>query len=367
MNIDIILIDNKIQQYFLEEAGKIEKYREILSSLDILLQTPDIGTSIKKKILEEHKTHRERIDDLINMTSYNFYIVESNDIIENYKKILRTPVKISFFSLPDNTSNNEKKDELITSYIQIAKKYLKNIDVDIDFTQKAKKVVCDICGSKKVITSETVFLICQDCGYEKDRNGAKISYTDISRTTILQKYTYERRLHFRDCINQFQGKQNCKIDENLYKDLDEEFMKHHMLIGDVDTPRCQRYKNVELEHVMLFLKELGYDKQYDNAKYIYSVITSKKLPNLSHLEDQLMADFDILVNAYVKKYKYENKIVRKSFMNIQYVLFQLLNKNKYQCRKEDFNILKTNDRKTFHDDIAKSLFEDLGWNHTPLF
>ena len=79
-----------------------------------------------------------------------------------------------------------------------------------------------------------------------------------------------------------------------------------------------RYKNLELEHVMLFLKELGYDKQYENAKYIYSAITGKKCPDLSHIEDQLMDDFDVLVSLYIKKFKYEKKIDRKSFMNIQY-------------------------------------------------
>jgi hypothetical protein len=367
MNIDIILIDNKIQQYFLEEASKIDKYKETLRELDLLINSDDICGSIKNKIVEEHKICKERIEDLIIMTSYNFYIVESVPIIESYKKILRTPVKISFFSIPELASPNEQKENLISEYIQVAKKYLKNIDIDIDFTQKPKKVVCDNCNSKKVITSENIFLICQDCGYEKDLNGAKISYKDISRTTIVQKYTYERRSHFRDCINQYQGKQNCKLDTDVYEDLEREFEKHNMLAGSKDVPKETRYKNVELDHIILFLKELGYDKQYDNAKYIYSIITGYKWPDLSHLEDQLMSDFDVLVNAYVKKYKYENKIARKSFMNIQYVLFQLLNKNKYPCKKEDFNILKTNDRKTFHDDIAKSLFEELGWNHVALF
>ena len=367
MDIDIILIDTKIQQHFLEEYGKIDKYKEIFRELENLLNSVEIDKNIKHRIEDEYKICKERLEDLIVMTSYNFYIVESVPIIESYKKILRTPLKISFFSVPESATPNEKKENLVSAYIQIAKKYLKNIDMDIDFTIKAKKVVCDNCNSKKVITSENIFLICQDCGYEKDLNGTKISYKDISRTTILQKYTYERRSHFRDCINQFQGKQICKLEPDLDKLLEQEFEKHHMLIGDITTVREIRYKNVELEHVMLFLKELGYDKQYDNAKYIYSIITGKKWPDLSHLEDQLMSDFDVLVNAYVKKYKYENKIARKSFMNIQYVLFQLLNKNKYPCRKEDFNILKTNDRKTFHDDIAKSLFEELGWNHVALF
>ena len=40
---------------------------------------------------------------------------------------------------------------------------------------------------------------------------------------------------------------------------------------------------------------------------------------------------------------------------------------KHPCKKEDFTILKTVDRKSFHDDVAKICFEELGWNHQPLF
>jgi hypothetical protein len=194
-----------------------------------------------------------------------------------------------------------------------------------------------------------------------------ISYKDMSRTNILQKYTYERRLHFRDCINQFQGKQNCKIPENVFTDLEEQFKKHNLLVGDSTTPKEIRYSKVKKDHILLFLKELRYDKQYENVNYIHSHLTGVKCHDISHLEDQLLSDFDTLVNLYIKRFKYEQKIARKSFMNIHYVFFQLLNKNKFYCKKEEFNILKTIDRKTFHDDVFKTLFEELGWNHVPFF
>ena len=61
------------------------------------------------------------------------------------------------------------------------------------------------------------------------------------------------------------------------------------------------------------------------------------------------------------------KLIEKNFINTQYVLFQLLRRHKYPCKRADFNILKTIDRKSFHDDVCKSLFEQLGWNFTALF
>ena len=78
-------------------------------------------------------------------------------------------------------------------------------------------------------------------------------------------------------------------------------------------------------------------------------------------------DFDVLTNAYDQKYRKNQSIDRKNFINTQYVLFQLLRRHKYPCKRQDFNILKTIDRKSFHDEVCKSLFEQLGWNFTALF
>ena len=103
---------------------------------------------------------------------------------------------------------------------------------------------------------------------------------------------------------------------------------------------------------------------------IHYMMTVKKPDDLSALEPNLLDDFDVLTNAYDQKYRKNNtadRIDRKNFINTQYVLFQLLRRHKYPCKRQDFNILKTIDRKAFHDEVCKSLFEQLGWNFTALF
>ena len=84
-------------------------------------------------------------------------------------------------------------------------------------------------------------------------------------------------------------------------------------------------------------------------------------------EPKLLEDFDLLVYQYDKKYKKNKKLSRKNFINTHYVLYQLLRRHKYPCKKTDFNILKSNERKSFHDKICKELFKDLGWNFTTTF
>lgn len=162
-----------------------------------------------------------------------------------------------------------------------------------------------------------------------------------------------------------QGKQNSMIPQKIYDDLEKELYNHHLLQGTKDDPKEIRFANITKQHISMFMKVLSYTKHYENINLIHYNLTGKKPDNISYLESKLLIDFDILTDLYDKRYK--NNISRKNFINTQYVLFQLLTRHKHPCKREDFTILKTVDRKKFHDDICKVLFEELGWNHTPYF
>lgn len=355
MDVDIIAVDVKIQEKFKAKRENAQEYIKKIEAIKNILANEPINQHMYER-LEKSLIDYENILENINSEDYNFYISESLPIIETYKKILRTPIKISFVG--NNTVQiTSEKEKLIHEFINIAKKH-----IEISHQHKQLNELCENCSKKTIYNG-----VCGECGHEKELAGHDKSYTDISRTNILQKYSYDRRTHFRDCINQYQGKQNCKIDNKIYDDIEQQLENHHLIPKDKTIPTKIRYVKIKKEHIMLFLKELNHDKHYENSNYIYSKLSGVKCPDISHLEEQLMADFDTVVNLYIKKFKYENKIERKSFMNIQYVFFQLLNKNKYKCKKEDFNILKTIDRKAFHDDVFKELFQELGWNHTPFF
>jgi hypothetical protein len=364
---DILSIDNKIHQYFDTENSKMGEYISKINHIQEIANDKEVDEHIRSRVLATLDEYKKKVDSIKSGETYGFYIAESCDVLERYKKLLKTPVKLTFFNNVQSqqsivTDNKKEKDILVAAYIQIAKKYLPSVESEIELGSRAENTTeCENCGSKRTIT-DNFSHICTDCGYERDTNATTLSYKDISRTNVLQKGTYEERSHFKDALNQYQGKQNCKIDRKIFNDLEQEFKSHHLL-----SKGENRFSRIKKEHVMLFLKELGYDKQYENANYIYSEMTGVKCPDISHLEDQLIADFDTLVNLYTKKFKYEKNIDRKSFINIQCVLFQLLLKNKHPCKKEDFNILKTTDRKTFHDDILRELFEELGWNYIPFF
>jgi hypothetical protein len=368
MEIDILSIDRKIRDLWIKSQENITKIENDIKEFEEIAEQENISLYVKKDINDKIKNlqeEREKLENLIK--NENFYTMEFSELLENNKNKISKPKKISFMGKKEK---NDTDYDISKDYFEILKKY--NIDYkeleDITKKPKSNKKTCTYCKSQEfLLNSEQNTQICQTCGKQEERYYKSMSFKDITRVNMSSKYTYERRVHFKDCINQYQGKQNATVDEKVYEDLEIQFDLHGLLLGDKNTPKKTRFENITKEHILLFLKETGHSKHYEDVVLIYHKMTGKKVDDISHLETLLMEDFDKISDLYDKKYKFAGKIDRKSFINTQYVLFQLLRRHKYPCKKEDFNILKTLDRKSFHDEIVKDLFESLGFNFTPIF
>ena len=70
------------------------------------------------------------------------------------------------------------------------------------------KNLCDNCQNKKDFDAidDSIF-VCIKCYAQKTIIKQESSFKDSDRVNISAKYKYERRVHFRDCVNQYQG--NC--------------------------------------------------------------------------------------------------------------------------------------------------------------
>ena len=352
---DILQIDNRFKEDILEKKKNIVKYKKLLKELEITL-SKDNKDKIKRMIKNEYECLKKKISDLENDTKLNFYLLETTHIIEKYKTILRKPIKISF--LGKKPKKNKEKDILVNKYLNIIKNYK-----DIIINNNEDNYKCENCeNSENFNILENNIYICENCGSQKRMIKYISSYTDIERVNISAKYMYDRKIHFRDCINQYQGKQNSTIEKEVYKNLEKQFKLHHLLLEN--EKGYKKFKNITKQHVLIFLKDLGYSKHYENVHLIHYTLTGVKPDDISHIQNKLLNDFDTLTELYDKMFK---KLKRKNFINTQYVLYQLLKRHRHPCNKEDFTILKTVDRKSFHDDICKKMFMKLGWNHTPFY
>ena len=365
-DVDILSIDSEIITGFNQNLEKLEEYHEKLIRIQGALSLPNLSHRIRDSLYKNWEELKNLIDDIKTSASHNFYIMETTEMLDRYKKLLKNPIKINFMGKKDDS--NEEKSKIISEYLKIAKKYQKNLDIHTkNFINH--KIQCNYCTNKKnfEIIDDNNY-VCLECGNMIEMLINFSSYKDVERVNMSTKYTYDRKVHFRDCINQYQGKQNSTIDIKVYNDLIEQFSCHGIIseTTDVDSNKSE-FADVTKEYIYMFLKETSHSKHYEDIVLIYYNLTGKKPDDISNLEPQLLDDFDVLTALYDKKFKKSKKIDRKNFINTQYVLFQLLRRHKYSCKKEDFNILKTIDRKSFHDDICKDLFEHLGWNFTSLF
>jgi hypothetical protein len=360
--IDILIIDEKIKNSLINEEKKIIEYEERLNELERSLNA-SLSSKHYDKIVESIGELKEKLYSLYSERDLSFYLIETEEIISRYKKILKIPIKMSFTGKKD-VDNIDKKN-IIAEYLNIAKKYY-CIDSFLT-TERRRNIekhenVCDNCLNKTEFSFDDGCLSCLECGAEKDRMDYS-SYKDSDRINVFSKYTYDRRTHFRDCINQYQGKQNCTIEDTVYEELKNEFEKHGLLVDSVDEK--VRFSNITKMHILMFLKELGYSKHYENVVLIYYNITGVNPDDISYLDEKLMSDFDLLADLYDKHFK--KKLKRVNFISAPVVLYQLLIQHGHPCNKEDFPILKTTERKLFHDSICKEMFEMLGWTYTPLF
>jgi hypothetical protein len=363
--VDILNLDSKIKRMFKDEEDNIpqleEKLLDYKKTCSMCSLSDRTHTNLKNNIKELEK----KIQYIKTDQKLNFYILESAHLLENYKEILKTPLKLSFMG--KMTQDNKKKMEVIKKYLEIAKKY---VSIEMEFSEKQIKVICNNknCSNKKLFdVIDNSIYICLLCGSQQEILLHTSSYKDIDRVNISVKYTYDRKVHFRDCINQYQGKQNCTIDPEVYEKLEDQFQKHDLLVGTKKTLLEKRFVKITKEHIHMFLKELDFTKHYENVNLIHYQMTGKKPDDISYLEDRLLEDFDILADLYDKEFKNKSGFDRKNFINTQYVLFNLLLKYRHPCRKEDFTILKTVERKAFHDSICLVLFTKQGWSHVPSF
>jgi len=423
LNLDILSIHNHIIHHYHKK-----KQRSPSIPMGIKMETEMKPSVYDTKTREEETCGDPWEGEITIITSehMSFYIIQAVPLLEKYTEIRKRVRKIPFSqtgkrqdssntcdpisisnsnsisnSISISNSNSNEDDfemkQLIDQYLQLAQSFFpqlyhqllpteeestKNYPVSYHSTsntgvnsgstsskyrsKSASSSKCTGCGKESSFVLQDNFLICEQCGSTTEFvRHSIVSYKDIDRVNMTTKYQYDRITHFKDCINQFQGKQNATIDPKIYEDLIHQFRQHDLIPENWKSlPKEEAFSKITKEHILVFLKETNHTKHYEDVVLIHCFLTGVAPPDISGLENVLLQDFDALTQLYDKKYRNHE---RKNFINTQYVLFQLLRRHRYPCKKEDFNILKTIDRKYYHDDITRTLFEELGFNFTATF
>ncbi len=360
--ISSLVINEEKYSHFSESF--LNKYNELINKP---INSSFIGKKVKNNsMLELDIEYKEQTKEFINKNEM-FNVPDIPDqFLENFKdnELLSNN---SSFSGETRSKANKKQLDIYTCISNILK------SLEIKNKQKKKTQYCE-CIKKDDNKIENRLdnsceVICAECGTIYTSSFSEnITYNDYSRININPKYHYEKRCHFRDTINQFQGKQNRSIPDIVYTKLEEMLEKHKLIkieekqLEDGTIVKLKNYDKVLKKHIRLFLSETGFSKYYEDEQLIYNKITGKEKIDISQYEPKLFEDFDKLVKAYSSL----KEITRTNLLNSHYVLRQLLLRQGVKVADSVLHFLKTPQRLREHDEIYKKCCEVLKWEFTPM-
>jgi hypothetical protein len=314
-----------------------------------------------KDILKE----LEKIKQVVElMTHIYFYESQARDIIDRYKQCINHVVYTDFMAPVKNKDISPEQKALRDELICIIE--------NVFGTEALEKIV-----TRKQCTGSARSFIVEDGVFggeghsvdaeveadENDEDWNSMVYNDINRINFNIKFKYDKRLHFKETINQYQGLQHKHIPQEVYNDLLDMIDKHG-LCDHTKIDSKEKFAKLRKEHITMFLSESDHSIYYEDKQLIYSKITGHPCPNIQKLEKGLFSDFEQLVEVFLQLP--DDKVDRKNFLNTHYVLRQLLRKRGVIVPEHDLNIIKTPARIRAHDDIYQLCCEKLGWNFEPL-
>lgn len=309
----------------------------------------------------QHLSVRPLISD-----NYSFYLIETLDFLQRYELELKKPIQITFHK--KCASPHELEMAEITrryfyalSQLTCLSRVSSGLQTWVRQTMESRECGCP--RPDLTLEENDFFICCQTCGERFELGNIAMNYGDSKRLILSQKNPHDKKHHFSECIDKFQGIQKYEFPPTFFADMERHLCAYELL-DSVAVPRHIRFARVTKDHIKLILKNMGLYKQYkEDINVIYKILTEKPLPQINHLKNRLLDDFIL----FDEKYNQLFSKVEKSAYHYYLILYQLLCSYGIACNKADFNFLKTAERKSQHDTKYKRVFENLGWNYTPLF
>lgn len=355
-NHSLFQIDEKIKELL---SSRISTIPTLIESLNTVLWIATNSDDISEQIRAEHEAEllRTHIKDLENSFQMAYYMLQTQDILDEYRSLQQDSKPVSFVSFQERVNPNQARLNILEEkFMAIALEY---IEIE-DYERKTKKLRCPQCDltSFKVSLIDDSIYICKECDIELEMIDDSPSFKDTDRVNMSAKYTYTREGHFRDAMKKFQGIQSVDPKKiKVIKDILLEEMRLHNLTSERGLSN-----SVTKDHIYDFLTNKKLNKYYEDVNLLYNMITGEPCPNIQHLQEALLEDFALQEEGYEKV----RDLDRVNSLNVYYKLYKLLQKHHFPCKKSDFYILKTKAKEQEHDEITKKVWtEHLGWTWIP--
>src|SRR3989344_3637089 len=118
--LSILDIDAKIRSEFLKESSSIFEYESRVEDLESLLEKGDLSLRTRSNVEYNIIEARKKIASISANERYNFYISDTTELINAYKELMTEPVIISFVGNKITSTNDKRKREVASKYIEVA-------------------------------------------------------------------------------------------------------------------------------------------------------------------------------------------------------------------------------------------------------
>jgi len=365
-DLNIIKIHEAIMTRFAHEEAEIPGLQARLHPAHGEIGGLHSGMTVneRREYLQNIESMTSRLRDLQNRTALTNYLDKSLSILKAYKLVSSDASKgiVSIRKLgqkpevdPERISN---RLNIIQQYLEVARDYI-SLDVVHINQIKARCPGCGIDFSQVVIDEESGLCIC-DCGVERENLSQHSLYKDSTRVNIGNRNNYEDWENFEKALIRYQGRQQSKPPQKLYDQLDAYYRKiQKSLCAEIRSrPSLSDGKKEGTSRQMMLdaLCETNNTAYYDDVNLVMNVYWGWKLPDVSHLENQIMQDYYLTQQVYNS----EPHQGRDASLNTQFRLYVHLLAVDHRCSREDFKIQTSRDSLEFHQEMWKKMCDKTG-------
>ena len=368
-DLNIIKIHEAIMTRFAYEEAEIPGLRAQVQTSHQGLH-PGMTINERRQYLQQVDSMQSRLGDLQNRTALTNYLGKSLSILKAYKLVSSDASKgiVSIRRLGQKQEANPEKItnrlNIIQQYLEIARDYI-ILDV-VQINQiKARCPGCGIDFSQVMIDEESGLCIC-DCGVERENLSQHSLYKDSTRVNIGNRNNYEDWENFEKALTRYQGRQQNKPPQKLYDQLDAYYRKIQKSLGVEIRARPSlsdgKKEGTSRQMMLDALCETNNSAYYDDVNLVMNVYWSWKLPDVAHLEAQIMQDYYLTQQVYNS----EPHHGRDASLNTQFRLYVHLLAVGHRCCRDDFKIQTSRDSLEFHQEMWKKMCDKTGVKFHPV-
>lgn len=342
---------NKIEH----EKNNLEKYKK---ELTLLKKTRELRVKNRNTdnifLLEDEISDLEskiyNIENDKDLSEYLFNSINFIKNIDNNEQIVveETSDEGIFKYISLDTKNN--KGEMYRMYME---KCFPLESSYKSYPSRNSTYRCKECNEKTTNDFSSGNIICFNCGLTEQCNISTLPDWNCSEThEYVKPYSYKRTNHFKEWINQIQGRESTVIPENVLS----------LIMNEIKKERLRDKSMITYCKIKEFLKKLKLNKYYEHIPNIIHKITgNKQLIINTELQEKLTEMFNEIQAPFEKNCPKD----RKNFLSYSYTLykfFQLLGKDEYLVY---FPLLKSREKLFEQEGIWKKICNEINWEFKP--